>query len=343
MRLIHRAGIRLSVFVAVLTGAIASSFAANDAIAQPGEALTFAQTIPLPDVRGRSDHLAIDIDGGRLFVAALGNNTVEVIDLRARRPAFRIGQLHEPQGVAYVPGAGRLIVANGEGGRVDIFAGKDFSPLAHVDALQDADNVRYEPGSGRIYVGYGNGALAVLDASTLKKTGDIKLAGHPESFQLDSKRSRIYVNVPSAQQIAVVDSRRASVVDTWAIADMRGNFPMALDLVDDRLFVVTRQPAALLVYDVTSGKRVASVPVCGDADDVFFDDKSRRLYLVCGEGVIDIVRQRDADHYDVTGRLPTVKGARTGLFVPTQGSLYVAVPAHQAAHAEIRVYQGQAK
>jgi hypothetical protein len=342
MRLIHRAGIRLSVFVAVLTGALASSFAANDTIA-PGEALTLAQIIPLPDVRGRIDHLAIDIDGGRLFVAALGNNTVEVIDLQARRPMFRIGQLHEPQGVAYVPGAGRLIVANGEGGRVDIFAGKDFSLLAHIDALQDADNVRYEPASGRIYVGYGNGALAVLDASTLKKTRDIKLAGHPESFQLDSKRSRIYVNVPSAQQIAVVDLRRASVVDTWDVADMRGNFPMALDQVNDRLFVVTRQPAVLLVYDVITGKRVASVPVCGDADDVFFDGKSRRLYLICGEGVVDILRQQDADRYDVIGRLPTVKGARTGLFVPTQRSLYVAVPARQAAHAEIRVYQAQAK
>jgi DNA-binding beta-propeller fold protein YncE len=163
--------------------------------AQPSSLLQLVQTIALPDVRGRIDHLDIDLDGGRLFVAALGNNSVEVIDLRAGRRSARLEHLREPQGVAYAPEAKRLFVANGESGRVDVFAGDTLSPVGHVDALEDADNIRYEPASGRIYVGYGI-ALAVLEAPTMQLVSRIKLAGHPESLQLDDTGSRIFVNVP---------------------------------------------------------------------------------------------------------------------------------------------------
>jgi YVTN family beta-propeller protein len=232
--------------IAAFAGAAGLTLSAAQSNAQQGEPLTLVQAIALPDVRGRIDHLDIDLDGGRLFVAALGNDTVEVIDLRTGRRTARIEHLHEPQGVAYVPDAGRLFVANGEGGRVDIFAGAELSPIAHIDSLPDADNVRYDPANGRVYVGYGNGALAVLDASTLRKTADIKLAGHPESFQLDSKGSHLYANVPSARQIAVVDAQKGTVQGIWDLAERRGNFPMALDEVNHRVFVVTRRPAALL-------------------------------------------------------------------------------------------------
>ena len=321
----------------LLAGGIALS-QATPVAAQPSSLLQLVHTIALADVRGRIDHLDIDLDGGRLFVAALGNNSVEVIDLRAGRRSARLEHLREPQGVAYAPEAKRLFVANGESGRVDVFAGDTLSPVGHVDALEDADNIRYEPASGRIYVGYGS-ALAVLEAPTMQLVSRIKLAGHPESFQLDDTGSRIFINVPNAQQIAVVDRKKGNVVATWELGEMRANFPMALDKVDHRLFVATRRPAALLVYDTETGKRIASLPIGGDADDIFFDGERKQVYTICGEGVITVVQQLDADRYVAIGQVRTVPGARTGLFVPAQKTLYVAVPAQLSTPAEIQVYK----
>src|ERR1700730_5943794 len=306
--------------------------------AQPGDLLQLVQTIALPDVRGRIDHLDIDLDGGRLFVAALGNNTVEVVDLRVGQRSARIGDLREAQGVAYAPAAKRLFIASGGSGRLYVFAADTLAPVARIDALEDADNIRYEPMSGRLYVGYGR-ALAALEAPTAKKVGDIKLAGHPESFQLESTALRMFVNVPSSQQIAVVDRRQGTLTATWNLGEMRAIFPMALDEIKNRLFVATRRPAAFLVYDTEIGKRVANIPICGDADDLFFDGGREQVYAICGEGVIDVLQQQDADHYEVKGRVRTAPGARTGLFVATQGLLYVAVPAQQSRPAEIRIYK----
>ena len=325
-------------FARLLVACATVLFQAMPAFAQPGELPELVQTIALPDVRGRIDRLDIDLDGGRLFVAALGNDTVEVVDLRAGRRSERLEHLSEPQGVAYVPEAKRLFVANGESGRVDVFAGNALSPVGHVDALADADNMRYEPASGRIYVGYGS-ALAVLDAPTMQLVSRVKLAGHPESFQLERTGSRIFVNVPSARQIAVVDRKKGNVVATWDLGEMRANFPMALDEVNHRLFVATRQPAMLLIYDTETAKRIASVPISGDADDLFFDGERKHVYAICGQGAIIVVQQQDTDRYVVLGQVRTAPGARTGLFVPMQKTLYVAVPAQRSAPAEIRVYK----
>jgi hypothetical protein len=306
-------------------------------LAQSSEPLVLVRTITLPDVRGRIDHLEIDLDGGRLFVAALGNDTVEVIDLHAWRRSARIGPLLEPQGVAYAPGTMRLFVASGEGARVDVFAGGTLSPVAHVDGLKDADNIRYDPASARLYAGYGN-ALAVLETLPLQKVGEVELSGHPESFQLERAGSRIFVNVPSAHEIAVVDRQKGTLIASWSLGDMGANFPMALDEVNHRLLVATRRPAALLAYDTESGKRVGGVPGCGDADDLFFDSIRKRVYAICGEGVVAVVQQVNPDHYETIGQVRTAPGARTGLFVSAQRTLYVAVPARRSASAEIRVY-----
>lgn len=317
--------------VTVLLLAIAS-------LAQPPEPLVLVQTIALPDVRGRIDHLDIDLEGGRLFVAALGNDTVEVIDLNTGRRITRIEHLREPQGVVYDPDAKRLIVASGADARVDVLDGSTLSPIARVATLQDADNLRYEPARGRLYVGYGS-ALAVVDALNMEKVADVRLAGHPESFQLESTGSRIFVNIPSARQVAIVDRLKGTVLATWNLGEMGANFPIMLDEVNHRLLVVTRRPAALLAYDTETGKRVGGVPVCGDADDLFFDSGRKRAYVICGEGAVAVVQQVNPDHYEVIGQVDTAPGARTGLLVPARRTLYVAVPAQLSAPAEIRVYK----
>ena len=299
--------------------------------------LELVQTIPLPDVRGRIDHLAIDLDSERLFVAALGNDSVEVIDLRAGRHSARLEHLQEPQGVAYIAETKRLFVANGRSGRLDVFVGPELAPAGHVRGLEDADNIRYDKGSGQIYVGYSS-VLAAIDVATSEMVHQVKLAGHPESFQLETTGSRIFINVPSAGQIAIVDRNKGSVMATWPLDDMKANFPMALDEPNHRLFIATRRPAALLVYDTENGKRVASLASCGDADDLFFDAETKRIYAICGQGVVDVVQQRDVDHYETATQVTTAPGARTGLFARSRKSLYVAVPARAASLAEIRVY-----
>jgi hypothetical protein len=310
------------------------------AIAQSKAPLSLAQTVSLPDVRGRIDHLAVDVDGERLFVAALGNDTVEVVDLRNAQRGQRLEGLQEPQGVAFVGKTRHLFVANGRGGRVDAFSGTPLVRVQRVDGLEDADNLRYDAADDRLYVGYGS-ALAAIEPSNGRLAGRITLAAHPESFQLETSGPRIFVNVPNGQHVAVVDRKAGKQVATWHISDAAANFPMALDERNHRLFVATRRPAELLVYDTETGNRVAKLATGGDADDLFYDAERKRLYVICGEGFIDVVRQSDRDHYESIANVKTAPGARTGLFAPTRSALYVAVPALSSAPAEIRFYAVQ--
>ena len=199
-------------------------------------------SIQLPNVEGRIDHMAIDSQGGRLFVAALGNNTLEVIDLKAGNVAGEIKDLKEPQGVAYIPEGNKLLITNGEGDSLDIYDAQSLTLLNQVVLGDDTDNVRYDATTGYAYVGYGTGngsALGVVDVSKGAKVADIKLSGHPESFQLEENGQRIFVNVPTASHIAVVDREKGSVVETWPLSDAAENFPMALDEASHRLFVGT--------------------------------------------------------------------------------------------------------
>src|ERR1700758_5117840 len=233
--------------------------------AQSTEPLKLEKRIELPDVQGRIDHLSIDVKGQRLFVSALGNNTLEVIDLKSGRKT--ISQLKEPQGVLYVAESDRIYVANGNDGSVRIFDGSSYAPLKILDYGDDADNVRYDLGRQRIYVGYGSGALGEIDNEGNKVT-DIQLDAHPESFQLEKDSPRIYVNLPKSRKVVVVDREKHAIIATWKTDMAFANYPMALDERDRRLFVVTRMPARLLVFDTNNGNIVQKLPAVGDCDDV---------------------------------------------------------------------------
>ncbi len=306
--------------------------------ARAGEApLRLIQTIPLPDGRGRIDHMDLDAARQRLFVAELGNDTVAVIDLEAGKLVDRITGVAEPQGVAFVPGPDRLFVTSGETGSVAIFDGATLAPVQEDALDSDADNIRYDPGEREIYVGFGNGGLGRLAALSGAHIDDIALKGHPESFQLETGGSRIFVNVPDAGDIEVVDRARRSKVASWPLAGVAANFPMALDEPDQRLIVATWQPAALLVLDTRTGKELARTRSCSDADDVWYDALRRQLYVSCGQGVLDVVSLADAAPRRIA-RIATAEGARTSLFAPEQNRLYVAVPHRGTQPAEILVY-----
>jgi glutamine cyclotransferase len=302
--------------------------------------LTLKQTIPLPGVEGRIDHFAFDPTGERLFVCALGNNTVEVLDLRKGERVHSIIGLGAPQGVGYVPELNRLFVANDKGGVCKIYDGKSFQAVGELRFEDDADNVRYDETSQKIYVGFGSGGIAVVNATDGKQVGSIKkLSTHPEAFQLEKKGSRIFVNVPNSRHVAVVDRDKGKVVASWKTDLAFANFPMELDEADHRLFVGCRLPAKLVVLSTDSGDVVAKIDISGDCDDLFYDTKRHRVYAICGSGKIDIIEQADANTYNASAKIDTAKGARTGLFVPERDTLFVAVPHGGSQQAEIRCYQ----
>src|SRR5437762_2176012 len=205
--------------------------------AQEATPLRLVQTIPLPHVEGRIDHLAVDLQGQRLFVAALGNNTLEILDLKAGTHLHTITGLHEPQGVVFIPESNTIVVTNGQTGTCDIFDGTSFQHRNAVKLASDADNIRYDVATHTLYVGYGAGALGLIDATRAQHLGDIPLKGHPEAFQLEQAGPRIFVNVPSAHHVAVVDRDTRAVTTTWPLQGGGAHFPMALDDTHHCLFV----------------------------------------------------------------------------------------------------------
>src|SRR5262249_4952917 len=305
------------------------------ACAQTAQPLHLEKKIELPDVQGRIDHMSLDIRGQRLFVAALGNNTVEVIDLKAGKRINTISGLQEPQGVLYAATGNRLYVANGKDGTVRIFDGISLKPLQTVEFGDDADNLRYDSDTQHIYVGYGGGGLREFDSAG-HKIAETKLDAHPESFQLEKNEPRIYVNLPKSLKIAVLDREKHTVVGTWRVGGPLANYPMALDEADHRLFVVTRFPARLLVFDTKTGKIVQSLSAVGDCDDVFYDQSRKRIYASGGEGAISVFVQQSADQYKEVARITTVKGARTSFFSPELNRLYLAVRREGSQAARIQ-------
>jgi DNA-binding beta-propeller fold protein YncE len=309
--------------------------------AQESNTLKLTRTIPLPGVKGRFDHFAVDVKARRLFVAALGNDTLEVLDVAAGKHVRSITGLHKPTGVVWQREANQIGVANGDDGTFKLFDGASYELVNTLRELDDADNARLDAKTKLIYLGHGNGALAIIDSVTMRKTGGIKLPAHPESFQLEAQGSRVFVNVPDARQVTVIDREKQVVTATWPMQEFRANFPMALDEADHRLFVGCRTPARLVVFDTATGKPVYDLAISGDTDDVFYDAALKRLYLSCGEGFVDVIEQRDADRYQLRERIPTRAGARTSFFSAELNEFYLAVPQRGDQPAEIRVFQPQ--
>lgn len=324
----------MKMIVALALGLVALSGAsAEQATLRP------LQTIALGGVAGRFDHFAIDLKALRLFVAALGNNTVEVVDLVGGTRLKTIAGLKKPQGVAYLADQNQIVVAGGGDGTVKFFNGSSYALEHTVTGLDEADNVRFDPADRLLYVGFGDGALAIVDASTAKKIGEVMLPGHPESFQLATQGPQIFVNVPDAKQIVVVDRKTRAIVAKWPLNDFQANFPMALDEGNQRLFVGCRRPARLVALDMKTGRRVADLEISGDTDDLFYDATRQRLYASCGAGFIDVIDQKGADEYALVGRIPSSSGARTSYFSPDLHQFFLAVPVWGNQKAEIRGYR----
>ncbi len=329
----------MRILILFFLGATTLPYIALPSAAQTPEALllNLEGKIALGDVRGRIDHMALDALRGRLFVAELENNSLGVVDLAARKVIHVIAGLNEPQGVGYEPSSDTLYVANGGDGSVRLYRGGDYTETGRIELGDDADNIRIDPDAKRVLIGYGGGAIATIDPATRTKSADFRLPAHPEGFQFDRKTNRILVNVPRSSAIVVLDGAAGQRQATWSTKDAAGNFPMAIDEDAQRVLVAFRSPPRLGVFSARDGERVASVELCGDADDLFVDAKRGRVYVSCGEGFLDVFEARD--RYRRLGRVPTVRGARTSYYVPSLDRLFLAVRAASLEPAAVWVYR----
>src|SRR5262249_28408585 len=269
------------------------------------------------------DHMAAEVANHRLFVAALGNNSVEIIDLSSNKRIKSIDGLREPQGIAFINDRQQIAVACGEDGKCRFFDADSFESRGYIGFDSDADNVRYNAAESRLYVGYGRGAIGIVNPIKQQRVGQVSLSGHPESFQLETKGPRIFVNVPDAQQVTIVDRATAKITGSWRLDGSKANFPMTLDETGRRLFVGCRAPAEILIFNIDAGKLVARFPSVGDMDDIFFDMRTKRIYACGGEGYVYVHERRTADKFERIAKISTAAGARTGLFVPEIAQLFV--------------------
>jgi DNA-binding beta-propeller fold protein YncE len=327
-------------FPIAATGIALLSIIAGGQIAAAEDPDTFQleTKIPLGEVGGRIDHMAIDLKRQRLFVAELGNDSVGVVDLMNRKMIHTIAGLKEPQGVGYGSSTDTLYVANAGDGSVQLFEGTDYAARERIALGSDADNIRIDAAANRVFIGYGSGALAIIDPSTRRKVADIPLKAHPEGFQIDSDTSQIFVNVPDAHAMAVVDRDSPRQIAKWLMPDQAANFPMALDRARRQVLVIFRAPAELGVFSMMGGKLIATIETCGDADDLFIDEKRGRTYVSCGSGFLDVFETKGVAYRRIA-RIPTVPGARTSLLVPELDRLLIAVRANSEEPAAIWVYR----
>lgn len=301
--------------------------------------LQLEESIPLPGVEGRIDHLSADVEGDRVFVAALGNGTVEVVDIGHGQRAGEIKGLKEPQGLFYFARNRTLYVATGGDGMVGAYNGGTLAPAGSIALGDDADNVRFDHQTSTVMVGYGEGAIAFLPLDLRGgEKAEVKLPAHPESFQVSSDGSHLIVNLPHDQSIAWIDLATLKVASKWTHLGAQANFPMAVDLGDKRVFVACRAPAELLELDEATGSVMQRIGTVGDADDLFYDDAAGRVYVIGGEGFVDVAGVAKDGKLTSIGHVQTATGARTGLLVPAWKKLLVAAPRRGADPARLLVY-----
>jgi DNA-binding beta-propeller fold protein YncE len=317
--------------------------------AQDKECLHLVQTIPMPNVKGRIDHLDVDVKGKRLFVAGLENGSLEVVDLQAGKWLKTIPGFKKTQGIAYVPSLNKVFVASGDDGMLRIFRGDTLERLDEIKLDLGPNRVAFDPHTQLLYVGYGGkdagkdyGAVGIIDAKTDKHLGDVKVEAHPSELLLDQSGKTLFVFVSIASKVQMVDTKKGEVVSTWPVSSQR-NGDGAFDEKHHRLFIGTRTPPQMIVMDSRNGKEVGDLPTVEGMDGVYFDPRLKRIYVSGGRdydvGYVFVYQQKDPDHYETIGKIPTKSGAGTSFWSPELNRYYVAAPAHDNEEAAILVFE----
>jgi len=307
--------------------------------AQESGPLELSGTVALSGVQGGFNHMTVDALGHRVFAAAPTNTSVEVVDIKSGQPVQSMKGV-KPAATLYAPEFNQLYVSREQS--VFIYDGRTLELLKKIDLQSNVDELRYDPGAKELYAGCMSPektGFAVISIPEGSFVGKIALPAKPQGFSVEQKGDRIFANSPALNEVAVVDRKKRTLVGTWPMGDVHGNYPMALDEARHRLFIGARQPAELVILDTDSGKVVAKIGIHRDTDDLFYDSKDQRIYVSCGEGFVDVIRQRDANHYQTVGSISTVTGARTSTYSPELKSFVLGVPRRGDLPAEIRVYK----
>ena len=309
-----------------LRGAILSclALAAQAQAAEPS--LELVTTIVLKGKAGKLDHLALDAKRERLFLADTVNGSLDIVDLKEGKLLKQLPGQTGIQGIAYAEDLDKVFVGLGGGGLCNVFGGDNYQPLKTIKFSGDADNVRYDPATHLTFVAHDEKALGIIDAKTYAVMPDIKLPGTAEGFQIESKRPRLYLNIPSPSQVLVIDTQKKEVVATYPVKLASGAHPLALDEENKRIFIGCRTEPMVVVLDSETGKEITSVAIPKDIDDLHYDAKRKKLYASCGEGFIAVISQASPDKYELAEKIPTIKGAKTSIFSPEASRLYLAVP-----------------
>jgi DNA-binding beta-propeller fold protein YncE len=322
-----------AVFLTLILCALSSAYG------QKSSPLVLSQTVSLPSVQGGFNHMSMDAERLRLFAAAPTNKTLEIVDLKAGK-SWRSLEGEKPAAVRYAPEFNQLYVSRGQG--VSIYDGKTFDLIASIELESNLDELQYDARAKQLYVGcmtLGKTGIAVIAIPEGKLVGKITLPDKPQGIAVEQNGSRIFANMPSVKQVAVMDRDKRVLLHAWPLGDAEGNTPLGLDEARHRLFVGTRHPAQLVVLDTATGKAVAKIDTNSDADDLFYDPAHKRIYVSCGEGFVDVIQQQDADHYRLIARVPTIAGARTSAFSAALNTFYLGVPRRGDRPAELRVFK----
>ena len=328
---------------------LANLTAAPEAAREPRQPLRLLQTISMPDVRGRLDHMDVDVAGQRLFLSGLENGSVEVIDLKAGSWLRSIKELRKPQGIAFVPSLNKLFVASGDDGSVRVFRADTLELMESIPLDSGANRIAYDPSKRLLYVGYGGkdagkdyGEVGIIDAGTDKKLADIQVGAHPAELLLNESGSRIFVFLSVKSVIQVADTAARHVVSTWPVSSQRPG-DGAFDESTGRLLIGTHTPAELVVMDAKSGNEISHLPTAEGMDGVYFDSVRKRIYISGGreEGVgsVFVYQQNGRDRYETLADMPTRPGAGTSFWSPELNRYYVAAPAYAGREAVILVFE----
>jgi YVTN family beta-propeller protein len=316
--------------------------------AQSSASLPLSRAIPLAGVQGRFDHFAVDLAGNRLFAAATGNHSVEVIDLKTDKVAQSITGLGKPHGLAWVADAGSLYVADGALAELRVYRGAPLKLAGSIKLSADADDMVYNGARHQLYVGHGGssaaepGKIAVIDTASFSLVANLPAASHPEALDLDEAGQRIFANIADSSQVAVIDGAHNEVASLWKLSGASDNVPMAYDGEHHVLYVACRTPATLIALDAASGAELSRVPTGNGADDLFYDASLSRVYVIGGGGQVDAFQVNADKKLIAIGTIRTAPGAKTALFVPSHRALYVGVPSTEGHPAEIRVFSTSA-
>ncbi len=314
------------------------SLAGTWLVGDPPSRLALVQTIELPGVRGRIDHVDIDIDGHRLFVGALENDSLEVIDLAAGRVQRSLGSLGGPQGLAFVPAVHALFVACRDTGELIELEDSGFRVVRRFPFGDEADNLHYLRLPGLLVLGYGSGGLAVIDPVVGKVVSNTRLPGHPEGLQGEEEGTRVFVNVPTANRLFELSRLDAAVLRSWPMSGLYSSFPLALDEERHRIAYYSHVPSEITLFDTEAGKAISRKAAPADVDDLYFGPRPDELILIAGAGRVELWRIGAAGAMERVDTAATGPGARTGLFVPALARLFVAVPAREGRDARILVF-----